>query len=135
IQFNIRDITDRKRFERHLEHTQKLESLGLLAGGIAHDFNNLLTGILGNASLGLAELPDSASIRRYFREIVSSSERAADLTRQLLAYAGKGRFCLGANRPLEMARENGPPDRSSAPQDGGHPTGAGSGPPRHRGRS
>jgi len=116
IQFNIRDITDRKRFERHLEHTQKLESLGLLAGGIAHDFNNLLTGILGNASLGLTELPDSAPIRRYFREIVSSSERAADLTRQLLAYAGKGRFVLERIDLSQLLREIEPLIHTSIPK-------------------
>ena len=116
IQFNIRDITDRKRFDRHLQHTQKLESLGLLAGGIAHDFNNLLTGIMGNASLGLTELPDSAPIRRYFREIVSASERAADLTRQLLAYAGKGRFVLERIDLSQLVREIEPLIHTSIPK-------------------
>jgi two-component system CheB/CheR fusion protein len=116
IQLNIRDITDRKRFERHLQHTQKLESLGLLAGGIAHDFNNLLTGILGNASLGLTELPDSAPMRRYFREIVSASERAADLTRQLLAYAGKGRFVLERIDLSQLVREIEPLIHTSIPK-------------------
>jgi two-component system CheB/CheR fusion protein len=116
IQFNIRDITDRRRFERHLQHTQKLESLGLLAGGIAHDFNNLLTGIMGNATLGLTELPDSAPIRRYFREIVSASERAADLTRQLLAYAGKGRFVLERIDLSQLVREIEPLIHTSIPK-------------------
>ena len=116
IQLNLRDITDRKRFERHLQHTQKLESLGLLAGGIAHDFNNLLTGILGNASLGLTELPDAAPIRRYFREIVSASERAADLTRQLLAYAGKGRFVLERIDLSQLVREIEPLIHTSIPK-------------------
>jgi two-component system CheB/CheR fusion protein len=116
IQFNIRDITDRKRFERHLQHTQKLESLGLLAGGIAHDFNNLLTGIMGNASLGLTLLPDSAPLRRYFREIVSASERAADLTRQLLAYAGKGRFVLERIDLSQLVREIEPLLHTSIPK-------------------
>jgi two-component system CheB/CheR fusion protein len=116
LQFNMRDITDRRRFERHLQHTQKLESLGLLAGGIAHDFNNLLTGIMGNASLGLTELPDSAPIRRNLREIVSASERAADLTRQLLAYAGKGRFVLERIDLSQLVREIEPLIRTSIPK-------------------
>jgi CheY-like chemotaxis protein len=93
-----------------------LESLGLLAGGIAHDFNNLLTGILGNASLGLTELPDSAPMRRYFREIVSASERAADLTRQLLAYAGKGRFVLERIDLSQLVREIEPLIHTSIPR-------------------
>jgi PAS domain S-box-containing protein len=75
--------------EEQFRHAQKMESIGLLAGGIAHDFNNLLTSILGNASLiEMVEGKKSAPIRT----IMQSSEKAAALTRQLLAYAGKGRF-------------------------------------------
>ena len=116
VQFNIRDITERKRFDRKLQHTQKLESLGLLAGGIAHDFNNLLTGIMGNASLGLTELGDSAQSRQYFREILNASQRAADLTRQMLAYAGKGRFVFDRIDLSQMVREIEPLIRTSIPK-------------------
>src|ERR1035437_2167136 len=94
IQFNIRDVSVRKKFARELQETQKLESLGLLAGGIAHDFNNLLTGIMGNASLAYSETSVNQPVRRRLREIVQASERAASLTRQVLAYAGKGRFVI-----------------------------------------
>jgi PAS domain S-box-containing protein len=87
------DITERKRDEERLRQTQKLESVGLLAGGIAHDFNNLLTGIMGHASLALDEVP--AAPAEKIREVISSAERAAHLTRQLLAYSGKGQFILG----------------------------------------
>jgi two-component system cell cycle sensor histidine kinase/response regulator CckA len=86
------DITERKRTEERLRQAQKLESVGLLAGGIAHDFNNLLTGILGNASMALEDAgPNSADL---IKAVVSNAERAANLTRQLLAYAGKGRFVV-----------------------------------------
>ncbi len=105
VQLNIRDVTERKKFERQLQHTQKLESVGLLAGGIAHDFNNLLTGILGNAMLALADLPDDSSVRQYIRDVIGASERAGDLTRQLLAYAGKGRFVVERVGVSELARE------------------------------
>ncbi len=91
IQFNLRDLTDRRRFERELQDSGRLESLGLLAGGIAHDFNNLLTGVLGNASLAYTSTPPGHANRRLLREIHHSAERAALLTRQMLAYAGKGR--------------------------------------------
>jgi PAS domain S-box-containing protein len=91
-----RDITDRVRAEderRSLEATllqaQKLESLGILTGGIAHDFNNLLVGILGNASLALLDLPPDAPARRAVERIETSSLRAADLVKQMLAYSGK----------------------------------------------
>jgi PAS domain S-box-containing protein len=90
----VSDITERKLMDERLWHTQKLESIGVLAGGVAHDFNNLLMGILGNASLGLETLDDPRATERALRDIVRASERAADLTRQLLAYSGKGRFVI-----------------------------------------
>jgi PAS domain S-box-containing protein len=97
-----RDITDRKRaeqerqfLERRMQETQKLESLGVLAGGIAHDFNNLLVGVLANAELALNELsamPGSESIRERIRDVRSAALHAAELTNQMLAYSGRGRF-------------------------------------------
>jgi PAS domain S-box-containing protein len=84
------DIHDRKREEERQRQTQKLESIGLLAGGVAHDFNNLLTGIMGNASLALEDTGPAAEEK--IRRILDAAERAAHLTRQLLAYSGKGKF-------------------------------------------
>jgi PAS domain S-box-containing protein len=101
----IENITERKQVEAQLRESQKLESLGVLAGGIAHDFNNLLTGILGNASLGLDLAPPNSPIRPLLQRLVKASERAADLTRQLLAYAGKGRFVLSALSLSAAAQE------------------------------
>jgi PAS domain S-box-containing protein len=96
-----RDITDRKHeqderqmMERKFQETQKLESLGVLAGGIAHDFNNLLTGILGNASLARMDLSPESALHAYLEQIELSSQRAADLCKQMLAYSGKGRFII-----------------------------------------
>jgi PAS domain S-box-containing protein len=88
------DVTERRQMEEQLRHRAKLESLGVLAGGVAHDFNNLLTGILGNASLALDSTPAHHPSRLLLEEVMRASERAADLTRQLLAYAGKGRFVM-----------------------------------------
>lgn len=105
IQLNIRDLTDRRKFERELQESQKLESLGLLAGGIAHDFNNLLTGIMGSASLMYGEMLPSDRSRIQLRSILVASERAADLTRQLLAYAGKGRFITEPVDLSEIVRD------------------------------
>ncbi|HEY7390918.1 MAG TPA: PAS domain S-box protein [Bryobacteraceae bacterium] len=89
-----RDITGRKQMEERLRQTDKLESLGVLAGGIAHDFNNILTGVLGNISLAMdLDEPDSPA-QDLLRNALQASERAAMLTRQILAYAGKGEFVL-----------------------------------------
>jgi len=89
-----REITERKRSEQQLQQIQKLESLGVVAGGVAHDFNNLLVGILGNASLVLDSLPAANPNRLLLRHVIDASEKASALTRQLLAYAGKGRFVI-----------------------------------------
>jgi two-component system cell cycle sensor histidine kinase/response regulator CckA len=86
------DITQRKESEEALRQSQKLESLGILSGGIAHDFNNLLTTILGNTNLGAMQLPPESPAMPYLHRIEQATLRAADLTRQLLAYAGKGRL-------------------------------------------
>jgi signal transduction histidine kinase/HAMP domain-containing protein len=93
------DITERRRLEEErlrarLLRSQKLESLGVLAGGVAHDFNNLLVGIMGNTSLALAQLEPGATGRKAIESAELAAERAADLTRQMLAFSGKGRFVL-----------------------------------------
>ena len=100
-----RDVTERRRFNERLQQTQKLESLGVLAGGIAHDFNNLLTGIMGNASIVLDDLPSGSPMRSNLEAVVNASERAAALTRQLLAYAGKGRFIIERLHLSDLVRE------------------------------
>ena len=84
------DITQQKESEEALRQSQKLESLGVLSGGIAHDFNNLLTTILGNTNLGAMHLSPESPAMPYLQQIEKATMRAADLTRQLLAYAGKG---------------------------------------------
>lgn len=85
---------ERRYFDAKLQHVQKLESLGVLAGGIAHDFNNLLTSILGNADLALMDLPSTSPARPQIEDILATSRKAADLTRQMLAYSGKGKFVI-----------------------------------------
>ncbi|MEO7361723.1 MAG: response regulator [Gemmatimonadaceae bacterium] len=95
------DLTERRRlaqerdaFERKMQDTQKLESLGVLAGGIAHDFNNLLTGVLGNASLAMSDVAPESRTYTYLTEINDAAMRAAELCRQMLAYSGRGRFVV-----------------------------------------
>ncbi|MBV9504816.1 MAG: PAS domain S-box protein [Acidobacteriia bacterium] len=100
-----RDITERRQFEAQIRQTQRLQSLGVLAGGIAHDFNNLLTGILGNASLIGEILPPSNPVQPLLRDVMSASQRLSDLTRQLLAYAGRGRFARQSVNLSELVRE------------------------------
>lgn len=110
------DVTERRRIEEQLRHTQKLESLGVLAGGVAHDFNNLLTGILGNASLALDSFASHHPDRVLLEEVMRAAERAADLTRQLLAYAGKGRFVMRTIDLSALVREIGGLVQTSIPK-------------------
>jgi two-component system, cell cycle sensor histidine kinase and response regulator CckA len=95
------DVTERHRIHEEraqlkdrIQEGQKLESLGILAGGIAHDFNNILTTILGNASLTRLVLSETSPALDHIGQIEEASRRATDLCRQMLAYAGKGRFVL-----------------------------------------
>jgi PAS domain S-box-containing protein len=87
--------------ETQMQQAQRLESLGVLAGGIAHDFNNLLTAILGHANLALIDLAPGSAAHDSLREIDKASGRAAELCRQMLAYAGKGRFVA---EPINLSR-------------------------------
>ncbi len=86
------DIDDQKRHAEALRQTQKLESIGLLAGGIAHDFNNILAIIIGNASLVLPNLRGEDA--EHLEAVIRAGEKGSELTRQLLAYAGRGRLTL-----------------------------------------
>lgn len=105
VQVILRDITTDKRQEEAALQAQKLESLGILAGGIAHDFNNLLTGMLAQSSLAKLKLAKGLVAIDNIDRAILSAERASDLTRQLLAYAGKGKFQLGPLDINQLIRE------------------------------
>lgn len=101
------DITERKRreaeriqLEERLARSQQIESLGVLAGGIAHDFNNLLVGVLGYAGLARLEVPRDAPVLATLGRIEEAARRASELTKQMLAFAGKGEF---AAEPVDLS--------------------------------
>ncbi len=106
------DVTARKqaeeaadKLEQKMRETQKLESLGVLAGGIAHDFNNLLSVVLGNASLAQLDPAQSPANAARLESIVTAANRAAELCRQLLAYAGKGTYSIERLNLNELIKE------------------------------
>jgi PAS domain S-box-containing protein len=100
ITARLESAAARRELEEQVRHTQKLESLGALTGGIAHDFNNLLTPVLGAASLLLQEIPEDSRYRRRVETIQQAARRAADLTGQMLSYAGGTDLEL---RPVDLS--------------------------------
>ncbi len=85
----LMDITEKKALEAQLMQAQKMESVGLLAGGVAHDFNNILTAIIGYANLLRMNMEKDSQSAAYVEQILASSERAANLTRSILAFSRK----------------------------------------------
>ena len=112
-----RDVTARVELEEHFRKTQKLESLAVLAGGVAHDFNNLLVPIMGNASLAMQSLPEQDPARPILQAIIQAGERASNLTRQLLAYTGRGKFTVELVDLSELARDTAVLLRASIPRN------------------
>jgi PAS domain S-box-containing protein len=88
----VTDITKIKEIEEQLRQSEKMQAIGQLAGGVAHDFNNQLAGILGYAELLNEEVTDNPDLSSYSRHIITAARRSADLTRQLLAFARKGKY-------------------------------------------
>ena len=110
-----RDISERRRaeqsrldLERRLLNAQKLESLGELAGGVAHDFNNLLMAMLGNLDIVLAHTLAASPMRGPLEDSIAAAQRAADLTRQMLAYSGRASVSVGDVQLNKVVDENVP---------------------------
>ncbi len=91
---HVLDLTEKRLTEKHLREAQKTESIAVLAGGIAHDFNNLLTAVIGYASLARESVGTGHAAQNFIERITRSANEAARLTRQMLAYAGKGSVLL-----------------------------------------
>jgi PAS domain S-box-containing protein len=103
----------RKNLDARLLDGQKIESLGVLAAGVAQQFNNLLIGILGYSDLALPHIPDNSPARPFITEVIAEANRAADLTLQLLKYAGKARAPLSNVDLSTLLRELRPALESS----------------------
>jgi len=102
----IRDITQERKLEAQFQQAQKMEAIGTLAGGIAHDFNNLLTGIVGNAYLVLMETDSSHPHFKHLKGIENYVKSAADLTRQLLAFARGGKYEVKPTNLNELVKKS-----------------------------
>ena len=101
IEFLRREMEERRlaeeehrKLEAHVQMSQRLESMGVLAGGVAHEFNNLLTSIMGYASLAALDLPEDWIARKNLAHVLEAAESAAGLTQQMLAYSGRGKFVV-----------------------------------------
>ncbi|OGW40734.1 MAG: hypothetical protein A2010_16140 [Nitrospirae bacterium GWD2_57_9] len=97
----VQDVSERKRLEEQLHHSQKLEAVGLLAGGVAHDFNNILTAIIGYSSLMKMRLRVDDPETHNLNEVIGAAERGAALTQSLLAFSRKQ---INNPRPLNLGR-------------------------------
>jgi PAS domain S-box-containing protein len=110
------EIEDQKRADRAVLEERKLKDLGLLAGGVAHDFNNLLVCILCGASTAMESVPAAHPAQSMLRDVVQAGERLAELTRRMLAYAGKGMFSLGRTDIGRLVRDACESIRASIPR-------------------
>lgn len=97
----LRDISERKQLEAQLQHSERMESVGILAGGVAHDFNNLMMGIMGNVSLLRHDMPADDPYQDRLKKVEKLIESGSRLTSQLLGYARKGAYEV---QPLDMNR-------------------------------
>lgn len=95
-----RDVTDKKKLEKHLQRAQKIESIGTLAGGIAHDFNNILGGIIGYTELAQLDTPEGSSMRTRLDQVLKSANRAKNLVQQILAFSRQGEQ---EEKPIQLA--------------------------------
>ncbi len=98
------ETNQRLRAERRVEHAQRLESLGILAGGLAHDFNNLLMAMLGYCELALTEVVPETSTARHLGAIKEAALSASELTKQMLAYSGKGKIFVRSTNLNDSTR-------------------------------
>jgi PAS domain S-box-containing protein len=96
------EVPAQKQLEDKLLESQRLESLGVLAGGLAHDLNNLMTPVVGHAELALGKIPAESRgpVAEHLRQVTRAAEQAAELCRQLLAYAGRGRVAI---EPVDLS--------------------------------
>jgi len=105
VVFNYRDVTERHRLETQLRQAQKMEAIGRLAGGVAHDFNNMLTAVFGYVDMLREELPADSRAQQDLAEVRKAAERAAALTKQLLAFSRQQVLEPVVLRPNELLED------------------------------